>query len=231
MFTVRVVALTSVVVAVANAVVAQEFSGAEIALEYRDNLTQDDSQMALDASAALSFGSGFGMQFGIKNADYSPFDAWATGYELHGTYAASDALALGVFAGQEFFGTGSSNAYTYMGIETAYSTGPISIEAALSRYEGDLYQATNLALDGAYSINDRVDFLAGYHGNDTTNKVKYAYVGASYMVADGLDLSAKFGNEDDNGSNSNIVSLGVSYSLGDGVIFRQRSYTELFPTN
>jgi hypothetical protein len=230
MFNVKLVVLASVVSSIANTSFALEFSGAEVALEYRDR-ANDGSQTAVDASAALAFGSGFGLQFGLKNADYSPFDAWATGYELHGTYVASDALALGVFAGQEFFGTGSGNAYTYAGIETAYTNGPFSIEVALSRYDGEFYEATNLALDGAYSFSDRVDFLAGYHGNNTTSPVKYAYVGASYMVADGVDLSAKFGNEDDNGANSNIVSLGVSYSLGNGVTFRQRSYTDLFPTN
>lgn len=231
MFDPRMLVLAGVASTVAGASFALEFSGAEIALEYRNNLTANDSQTALDASAALSFGSGFGLQFGIKNADYGPFVAWASGYEMHGTYDVSDRLAVGVFAGQEFFGTGTDDAYTYGGIEAAFTSGPASLEVALSDYSGTSYEATNFALDGKYTLSDRMDLLAGYHGNNTSEKVKYAYVGASYMVVDGLDLSAKFGHEDDNGANSNILSLGVAYSLGEGVTFRQRSDTDLFPTN
>ena len=64
MFDPRMLVLAGVASTVAGASFALEFSGGEIASEYRNNLTANDSQTALDASAAL-----IGLWVAIRNQE------------------------------------------------------------------------------------------------------------------------------------------------------------------
>jgi hypothetical protein len=218
--------VAAVVAGAASTASAFEFSGAQIDLEYRDAGSGGGSQTNLEASAAISFGSGIGLQFGIKNADYNPGSDGSFGYELHGTYGVSDQFVLGVFAGSEEF----TSTYDYAGVEADFSAGAFSLEVAGSRYDGPGYRATHLALDGAYGISDQLDVLVGYHrSNSSGSSFDYSYLGASYEVYSGVDLTAKYGKFSDGGDE--VFTLGVGYTFGDGSIFRTRSYTELFPSD
>jgi hypothetical protein len=227
MFTMKVATIASILVVGANAAAAFEFSGAEVELEYRDEGSSNDAQVNFDASFALSFGSGIGMQFGLKNAHYTPGSDGSFGYELHGTYGVSDNLTLGVFVGEEKF----SSIYQYYGIEADYSTDVFSINSAVSRYEGPGYEATQIVFDGGYSINGRFGLLAGYHkDNLASGDTSYTYLGASYAAVEGVNLTAKYGVLDQ-GTSVEVLTLGIAYTLGEGVTFGNRSYTETFPTD
>lgn len=223
MITSRLLFTTAVLFVSVTASQAFEFTGAQANLEYRD--AQDRTfQTHFEASGALSFGSGFGAQIGIKNDDYAPGGSDSFGFEAHGTYALSDAATLGLVYGRESFGSD----FRYYGVEAAYSLGMIALDTSLTRYKGDFYDATFVTLDGAYTVGDKINLLAGYHRGDDGSAFDYTYVGAEYAVGSGIGVVAKYGDGDSSGR---VLSLGVNYTFGQGVSFAQRSYTNFTPAD
>lgn len=223
MTTTRSLLTTVTLVLSATASQALEFTGAEASLEYRD--AQDRTfQTHFEASGALSFGSGFGAQIGLKNDDYAPGGSDSFGFEAHGTYALSDAATVGLVYGRESFGSD----FKYYGVEAAYSLGMIALDTSLTRYRGDFYDATYVTLDGAYTVGDKISLLAGYHRGDDGSPFDYTYVGAEYAVGSGVGVLAKYGDGDTSGR---VLSLGLNYTFGQGVGFAQRSYTNFSPAD
>jgi hypothetical protein len=216
----------------ASAVSALEFSGATVMLEYRDNDGTDmDDQLHFEGSAALSFGSGIGLQFGLKQDTYKPDNFESFGYDIHATYDVTEQVTIGALYGREEFGT----RFEYAGVEADFTFGQFGLQASVSRYrelDGGTFEAADSTLDASYDISDRFTLLAGYHHTDDGDGFSYGYLGGSARVFDGLDLTAKYGTlGGDFADGQDILSVGVSYSFKGGVIFKQRSYTNLFPSD
>jgi hypothetical protein len=221
-----------VVTFAASAASALEFSGATVSLEYRNNGGNDqDDQLHVEGNAALSFGSGIGLQFGLKHDTYKPDNFESFGYDLHATYAVTEQVTIGALYGREEFST----RYEYAGLEADFSFGKFGLQASVSKYrelDGGTFEAADSTLDASYDISDRFALLAGYHHTDDSGGFSYSYLGGSARVFDGLDLTAKYGTLAGGfAEGQDILSVGVSYSFKSGVIFNQRSYTNLFPSD
>jgi hypothetical protein len=98
----KIIGATVALMVTATVAQAFEFKGAQVNLEYRD-AQNGQSQLQLEASGALSFGSGFGAQAGIKNADYDTAGDGAFGFEAHLTYDLGTDVVLGPLRGKKPF--------------------------------------------------------------------------------------------------------------------------------
>jgi hypothetical protein len=219
----KIIGATVALMVTATVAQAFEFKGAQVNLEYRD-AQNGQSQLQLEASGALSFGSGFGAQAGIKNADYDTAGDGAFGFEAHLTYDLGTDVVLGAFAGKETF----SSSFQYVGIEASYGVDAFGLEASWSKYSGSGFDSRFLTLDGSYGLSDKVSLLAGYHSGDGDLGGDYKYVGAGYDVTNGVSVSAKYGDGDFSGR---VLSVGVGYTFGNGAAFTQRTYTNLMPAD
>jgi hypothetical protein len=208
------------------------FSGGEFALDYWSS-DNDITQTQISAGLALSFGNAFGAQIGVKSTEYSGNNDASPAYELHLTYALSNGATLGLFVGAEEFG---NTTYDYYGAEAAFEFSGVKAQAHFGNYSGGAYDAQHLGIDAEYDlarVSAPLTLMAGYHGasyNGGASDATYAYLGAGYRFGDNIMLSATYGCETDNIGSVGVAGLSLSYAFGNGVTFKQRNYSTLFPT-
>ncbi|EEW24345.1 hypothetical protein [Rhodobacter ferrooxidans] len=213
----------------AQSAMAFEFTGGDVALRWGHN--KDFNQTQVSGNLAFGLSGAIGMQVGLKFADYTD-DTVARSGEVQLTYDLG-ATDLAAFVGSETFG--GNDDYTYFGVATAFTSGPVAIKAAISSYEDShsAWHSTDLFIDGEYSFGQRSALLGGAHTSHSSSgwTDKYFYMGVSYEVMPNVDLSVTYGNHKWNTDNVNVATLGVTYDFGQGATFGQHSFTDLYPSD
>ncbi|MGB0901168.1 hypothetical protein [Halocynthiibacter sp.] len=210
-----------------TSLMAQEFTGAEV---FIGGLIEDGTGFSevtdiYGASVELSFGR-FGIQGDVSNRNFEIGDnipSWG----LHGIYAATDELKLGLHYGEE---TWSGQRYSNIGAELAWDRGPWGLEAWVTRDSGidvDWLSVVSAAkatysFNEAFSLHGKIAFSGG------DNNTRYYGVGGSWQHDSGLFVRLDAGHFDYSRRNKSVdvYALRVGYEFGNGVSFNHRNSNE-----
>ena len=223
---------------VASSASAFEFTGGDVQLrfgslngsDFLDDWTASESRIS--SNIAFDFGNGLGGQAGLSYGKFGAGETTTNG-EVHLTYTMANGVVLGGALGM-YEEDGSGYRGTYAAIEAAFKADKLNFEFALTAEDStsEDYRNNTFVMDMAYNLTDRVDLLTGLHiERDSASSYPLTYYdfGADYDLTPSVALGGTVGQVSWSDGRENVATLNLTYKFGDGVKFKQRAFSTLFP--
>jgi hypothetical protein len=228
---------TAMVVAGTTGLFAQGFAGGSIGIEY-SNFVEDSAyqkttysgsvEYAITPIVAVAFDAAF---FNYSDA---PSDLQLSNYTLHGAYTLNNEVTLGLWLARDLIKESGTMEVDFIGVEGAYSAGPISTQGYIGQGDAEGTGVTILGASGAYDFGNGFAAIAAFDFVDVENNdsLRAIEVGGSYEVTPGASIFANVGNfTTDSGPSfsETYYSIGATFNFmpDGGTVFDQRSYLNL----
>lgn len=229
--------LSTILVGVSStAVLAQNFSGAELGIEFRD-VIDDDGLGGVTYFGSAEFDAFYGVSVALDATAYD-FDIGPSGvgnFTVHVIYGLNPSTDIGLFLGNDFTEDDSNGV---LGGEVAYDYGGGVAEGYIGRSENDSDDVTIFGAGATYDFSPNISVgadLDGFRGDDfSASSLEF---GGFYTLAGGPKIGATIGRvgfEADGASTAEMsFGLQASIALGpnSGTTFGRRSAFEAIKTS
>lgn len=172
----------------------------------------------------------------VTSFDFPEFGETATNVTLHGIYAVSPDVKLGVWVGRDELESIESEQY---GIEAAYQMNPMSVQGYIGTGEVQATDMTYFGVAGEYGLGNgfavigSFDLLSIDDPDIQTTKLE---LGGSYAFGTGPSAFIAIGNHqyEQGGTtqvDENYFTIGASFDFGPqgGTTFNSPAFFDTFP--
>ncbi len=227
---VNTLATTAVATLIATGAFSQSAFDGSIGISYID--APDDSfdyQTQIDGSLVYGVTPMIKLQFDLGNTTYEGYDA-DLNYGVHAIYSPSAALDIGAFYSEEVDG------YNYVGVEVAYRTGMLNVEAHAEiedpSSDGPYYNIgaqVGYTLDDFGSMPSGLEVYAGVNNKYGSSGIYIPsiYIGLDVDIWNNLQLNTRATSMDD--GDYRYYTVGLTYNFGNGAVFTPRDFSSTFP--
>lgn len=208
---------TTLVVTSGTASFAQNFTGAELGIEFRDVIDEGDLG-SVTYSGAVEFEAYYGISVALDGTAYA-FDIGPSGIAnvtAHVSYALNPAMSAGIFLGQDF--SDENNGGT-LGAEIIYDYGLGDVEAYFGSAEDAFSRdLTIFGAEATYDIARGFAFAASLDALNGDDISAAAFeIGGFYTLPNGPTFGVTIGQIDqDDGVESSETFFGLHASIATG---------------
>lgn len=201
------------------------FSGAEIAYQF---LSTDDDYDAsgVTASAEANFLGQASAQLDLYGNEYDPGESYS-GYTVHVGYAGLPGGNIGIFYGEEEWDTDGT--WVHMGIEGAYTSGPVTLEASIGNNEQEDFQNYDIfRVDVSYAVTPEIILVGDFAGVSDDLDANIIGAGARYQMQNGFFVE---GTAQSASGDVEMQTLGleIGFAVNGGTTYGPRDWTRILP--
>lgn len=231
-----ILATTAIALCTTNAM-AQGFTGGSVGLSFSGFTDEDNSNgdtTKFDANAEFAVTGDISVAADLTTRSFDGTDDSVNGFTLHGIYAISPDVSLGVFATRE---TVEDNDVDTYGGEIAYVSGPIEAQGFLGTSDLNGEDSTLFGVAGSYGLGNGFSITSAYNrldDNDDDVAFSKIEIGAEYAVGNGAEIYASLGNTQfdffGSSSDADFFRVGATFNFGPegGTTFDRRGFFDAF---
>ena len=203
-------------------------ANAILKLELAHNNATSINTKRIEAAFSGLVWQDFGVQMDLGIGKHEQYTSTSPSATVHAYYQPQDNLAYGVFLSSEDRRPGNSY---YYGVEVAYETPVIGLEAFLATREDISAETSGYRFGGDVTLPlQTAPWLSvkagGTYDNGLPLERGYLYFGAAAEVSDGIELGATLGQTD---LDATIIGVSATIRFGAGTPFDRRDSFARYP--